>query len=147
MTNSINDILNGVTLTAGNVTTPSYTISASPWVGTASGATYNNATWSSPNTWTTSDTFTIASPHTKINQGGKIQLQGENADIEINGVSIVDMLKRIEERINILTVNQELESEWEELRELGNQYRALEQHIKSKMETWAKLNAQDKDNR
>lgn len=147
MTNSINDILNGITLTDGNVTTPSYTISASPWVGSAVGATYNNVTWASPNTWTTSDTFTIASPHTKINHGGKIQLQGENADIEINGVSLVDMLKRIEERINLLTVNTKLESEWQELRELGDQYRALEQRIKDKMETWAKLNAQDKDNR
>ena len=147
MTNSINDILNVVTLTDGNVTTPSYTVSSNPWVGSATGATYSNVSWNSPNTWTTSDTFTIASPHTKINQGGKIQLQGEDADIEINGVSLVDMLKRIEERMNILTVNRELESEWEELRELGDQYRALEQHIKSKMATWEKLNAQDKDNR
>ena len=57
------------------------------------------------------------------------------------------MLKRIEERINILTVNAELEAEWEELKELGNQYRALEQRIKDKMETWSKLNATDKDNR
>jgi hypothetical protein len=78
---------------------------------------------------------------------GKLLLNGANADIEINGESLVSMLKRIEERINLLTVNHELEAEWEELRELGNQYRELEQHIKKKMETWHKLKAQDTDNR
>jgi flagellar motility protein MotE (MotC chaperone) len=57
------------------------------------------------------------------------------------------MLQRIEERINILTVNTELESDWDELRELGNQYRALEQRIKNKMETWNKLRASDQINR
>lgn len=147
MTDSINDILNVVTLPDGNVTTPSYTISTTPWVGSATGATYNNVTWTSPNTWTTSDTFTIASPHTKIDQGGKIQLQGENADIEINGESLVTMLKRIEERINILSVNHKLEAEWDELRKLGEQYRELEQHIIEKMKTWDKLKAQDNENR
>ena len=151
MTDSINDILNGVTLTAGDTTAPSYTISASPWVGSATGATYSNVTWNSPNTWSTSGSFTV-NPTTGSNGGGnisagKLELNGKNADIQINGVSLVDMLKRIEERINILTVNTKLESEWEELRELGDQYRALEQRIKSKMETWEKLNAQDKDNR
>jgi hypothetical protein len=57
------------------------------------------------------------------------------------------MLRRIEERINILTVDTELESEWDELRELGNQYRALEQRIKDKMEIWNKLRATDQTNR
>ena len=150
MTDIINDILNGVTLTDGNVTTPSYTISATPWVGSATGAT-TNLTWSNPNVWTTSGSFTVNPVATGTGGGnisaGTLSLNGNNADIKINGVSIVDMLKRIEERINILTVNQGLESEWQELRELGDQYRALEQRIKDKMETWAKLNAQDKDNR
>jgi hypothetical protein len=149
VTDSINDILNGVTLTSGDVTTPSYTISASPWVGSATGST-SNLTWSNPNVWTSPGSFTI-NPNTTGSGGnisaGTLSLNGDNADIQINGVSLVDMLKRIEERINILTVNTKLESEWEELRELGDQYRALEQHIKDKMETWAKLNAQDKDNR
>jgi hypothetical protein len=34
-----------------------------------------------------------------------------------------------------------LESEWEELKALGEQYRALEQHIQEKMATWDKLKA------
>lgn len=139
MTNSITDIFQTNISAAGTTVVPGYTIST-PLTG-------SSVTWTSPNTWATTDTFTIASPHTKINQGGKIQLEGANADIEINGVSLVAMLKRIEERINILTVNTELEADWDELRELGEQYRALEQRIKDKMETFNKLKAQDKENR
>lgn len=113
-------------LTIGSASSTSYTM-ASPWV--TSGVDYR-----------------ISSP-LNVNPSGKISLQGEGADIEINGESLVTMLKRIEERINLLTVNHKLESEWEELRELGNQYRELEQRIKDKLETWNKLQAQDKDNR
>lgn len=107
--------------------TPSYVINTTP------------NTWN-PNTWSATDLFTDS-------QSGKLKLQGKDADIEINGESLLGMLRRIEERINILTVNQELESEWEELRELGDQYRALENKIKHKIETWQRLGARDQDNR
>ena len=151
MTDTINDILNGVTLTSGDVTTPNYTISATPWVGSATGST-TNLTWSNPNVWTTAGSFAV-NPSGISGAGGgnisagKLSLNGDNADIQINGVSLVDMLKRIEERINILSVNTKLESEWDELRALGEQYRALEQSIIEKMKTWEKLKAQDNDNR
>ena len=141
---TVEEILGDITIDGSNL--PSYTVSAStPWVSAGT----SSVTWS-PSIWTsggTSDTFTIASPHTKINQGGKLQLYGENADIEINGKSLVAMLERIEQRINLLTVNAELEAEWEELRELGDQYRALEQRIRDKMETWSKLKAADNENK
>jgi hypothetical protein len=69
----------------------------------------------------------------------KIRLDGPGADIEINGESLIGMLRRIEERLNILTPNSKLESEWEELRALGEQYRKLEQYIKDKQATWDRL--------
>jgi len=72
---------------------------------------------------------------------GKIKLDGPEADIELNGESLMTMLKNIEQRLNILRPNESLESEWEELRALGDQYRALEQQIKEKMATWDKLKA------
>ena len=129
----------------GNV--PTYTINASGTSASGSGGyTYNTTTWA-PNTWTTSDSFTISPNPVIIDKSGTISLKGEKADIDVNGVSLMATLKRIEERINLLTVNTELEAEWDELRELGDQYRALEQRIKDKMETWNKLQAQDKDNR
>jgi hypothetical protein len=76
------------------------------------------------------------------NQGSpKINLNGEGADIEVNGWSLVDAIKKIEQRLNILTPNENLESEWEELRTLGEQYRKLEQHILDKQATWDRLKA------
>jgi hypothetical protein len=88
----------------------------------------------------TSDTYTLGS---NWNNGtsAKIQLNGPNADIEINGESLIAMLRRIEERLNILTPNPNLESEWAELRALGDQYRKLEQYIKDKQATWDRLRA------
>ena len=81
------------------------------------------------------------SPTWSNQASGKIVLDGDNADIEINGESLVGMLKAIQERVNILTVNTKLESEWEELKALGDQYRALEQHILDKQATWDRLKA------
>ena len=69
----------------------------------------------------------------------KIQLNGEGADVEVNGWSLVDAVKRIEERLNLLQPNPELEAEWEQLRDLGDQYRALEAKLKEQTKMWAKL--------
>ena len=96
-----------------------------PWTTTTSG---------------TSDTFTF-DPDWSNHASSKIKLDGADADIEINGESLVDMLRNIEQRLNILKPNEKLESEWEELRALGEQYRALEKHIKEKQATWDRLKA------
>ena len=71
----------------------------------------------------------------------KIQLDGESADIQVNGWSLVAAVKRIEQRLDLLQPNPELEREWEDLRALGEQYRKLEQHIRDKQATWARLTA------
>lgn len=117
--------------------------------------TLSNYPWS--NTSITGGGYTVASPNVTINSGlyttgtnaspwaytstPKIKLDGEGADIEVNGWSLVDSIKRIEERLNILHPNTKLEAEWEELRELGTKYRELEKHIKEKQDTWDRLKA------
>ena len=73
----------------------------------------------------------------------KIRLNGPDADIEINGESLKDVLKNIEQRLNILKPNPELESEWEELRVLGDAYRKLEADIQAKMKTWDAIAKKD----
>jgi hypothetical protein len=88
-----------------------------PWTGTSSNTITMNSSWNQP-------------------ASSKIRLDGPEADIEINGESLVDMLKTIEQRLNILCPNPELESEWEELRQLGDAYRKLEDQIQAKMKTW-----------
>ena len=89
--------------------------------------------------WTTGTTspYSFSSPV----QSGKVHIQGENADLVIGEKSMRDWMERVEERLNILTPNTKLETEWEELRELGEQYRKLEQHIKDKQATWDRLKA------
>lgn len=71
----------------------------------------------------------------------KIKLDGEGADIEVNGESLMGLMKEIRERLNLITINEKMEKEWDQLRELGNQYRALEAKLKEQGEMWAKLKA------
>jgi hypothetical protein len=87
---------------------------------------------------TTSSPWATYSPNTG---GSKLTLHGEDADIEINGVSMWRTMQEISNRLNIMQTNPELETEWAELRELGEQYRKLEQHILDKQATWDKLKA------
>ena len=85
--------------------------------------------------WTGSNNITLDSNWTN-RASSKIKLDGPEADIEVNGESMIGMLRNIEQRLNILKPNTELESEWTELRELGDQYRKLEAKIQAKMKTW-----------
>ena len=87
-------------------------------------------------------TYTI-SPITSTSSG-TLELQGEGADVKINGVSLTGVLKNIEERLNILRPNKELEADWDQLRELGDQYRRLEAELKEKSLMWNKLKAMPK---
>jgi hypothetical protein len=124
MTFSLSD--DSITLSGGYST--DYTLGSNvsitgigvPWTSTGTGVNYDP-------TWTNS-----ISP--------KIRLDGPGADIEINGESLTGMLRNIEQRLNILKPNPELESEWAELRTLGEQYRELEAKIQAKMKTWELLN-------
>jgi hypothetical protein len=73
--------------------------------------------------------------------GPKIRLEGADADIEINGVSLWATMQEISNRLNIMQTNPELETQWAELRELGEQYRKLEQHILDKQATFDRIKA------
>ena len=74
-----------------------------------------------------------------VQQGGTIELRGENPDIKINDKSMVTWMEAVEERLNILTPNPELEKDWDDLRRLGQRYRALEKKCKEKAQMWAAL--------
>lgn len=113
----------------------------------ANGSSGTDLLTASPNTvWTTNTTGTgvgynwnTVSPATTIHQNGRMELKGEQADIEINGRSMAAWMEKVEERLNILTPNPELEKEWDELRRLGERYRKLEKKCKEKAEVWNKL--------
>jgi hypothetical protein len=95
--------------------------------------------------YTSPYTFSSATPNWSIrddnNVSSTLDLKGENADIKINGISLVDTLKAIQDRLNILRPNPELETEWGQLRELGEQYRELEIKLQEQSDMWAKLKA------
>jgi hypothetical protein len=74
-----------------------------------------------------------------VGQSGTIQIRGEDADIKINDKSMVSWMEKVEERLNILTPNPELEKEWDDLRRLGQRYRALERKCQEKGQMWAAL--------
>jgi hypothetical protein len=85
-------------------------------------------------------TGTTSSPWS-YNPSSKITLDGPDADIEINGVSLWATMQEIANRLNIMHVNSELETQWAELRELSEKYRKLEQQIKEKQATWDRIKA------
>jgi hypothetical protein len=70
---------------------------------------------------------------------GRIHLTGADADIEINGESVVSMLREIRDRLNILQVSKEMEREWAELRILREQYEAKLTECTEKSRAWAAL--------
>jgi hypothetical protein len=69
----------------------------------------------------------------------KISLTGDAADIEINGESVVMVLKEIRDRLAILKVSEEMEAEWDELRNLRQQYESKLEECRSKSAVWKRL--------
>jgi hypothetical protein len=65
-----------------------------------------------------------------------MDLKGAGADLVINGVSLNDTLRSIQDRLNMLRPNRELEADWDQLRELGEQYRDLEKQLMEKQRAW-----------
>lgn len=89
-------------------------------------------------TWPTITAITNPTAPTIMAQGN-LALHGDHADIEINGKSLRDWMTQIEQRLNILQPNVQLESEWDELRALGERYRQLEKQCQEKSQMWNKL--------
>jgi len=74
---------------------------------------------------------------------GSLTLDGEDADIVINGKSLSKAISNIESHLAILQCNPELEAEFQELHQLGEQYRKLEKQLLDKQEVWKRLNTSD----
>jgi len=105
-------------------------------VGTITGGPY---TYSNSNSWTTLSNGSYAA---QVRENGRLELHGDKADIVINGESLFDRLSAIEQRLNILRPNSKLEAQWDQLRELGEQYRRLEAELQEKQRMWDALKQQ-----
>ena len=60
----------------------------------------------------------------------------KDCDLKLGNISIRTFLERIERRLEILHINPELESQWDELKELGDRYRQLEKELLEKNKVW-----------
>ena len=131
---------------------PTFTISSTPTIsivnggsGTtgsvlAAGGAIGGANIGYSNTmWTTGTSGFNGTSAADLNQSGMLSLKGKNADIDINGKSLMKTLEALEDRLNMLVPNPELEKEWDDLRRLGNRYRKLEAKCKEKADMWKKL--------
>ncbi len=142
-------------LSSGGYTMEPLTISSISLSDTMSGPVYSisgnggtmigavgagaNANWTTNTSWNNGVNGIDWSVGSNIKPSGTIELRGEDADIKVNGRSLMDAIDALEQRLNILVPNPELEKEWDELRELGERYRELEKKCKEKGEMWAKL--------
>jgi hypothetical protein len=104
-----------------------------------SNSTILSSTLGSNTTMGTINNWSWANTGTEISAGGLMDLRGVDADIRINGESIVETLQAIKERLNYLRPCPELEAEWDELRELGDRYRELEARCREKSKMWQHL--------
>lgn len=121
-----------------SLTPVTYKFSNSGTTNTVLSVGSNGIDWSSlPYTINTSAT---AAWNTNNNN---ITLNGDGADIRVNGKSLSGAIDAIERRLAILQPNPEIEKEWEELQQLGNRYRELEAQIKAKMQVWDVLKKTD----
>jgi hypothetical protein len=113
---------------------------------------YNSAGGTAGYAWTTNGTGgynlgTVISPTWKDDYSAsyndaKLQVRGDaefEGDVKIKGKSIAETLDKIEQRLAILHPNEKLESRWEELKKLGDAYRALEKDILEKEQIWETL--------
>jgi hypothetical protein len=88
--------------------------------------------------WGYNDTISITSGgyENSLSVNGDAEIKGK---LKVDGRDIGEILNKIEERLAILRPNPELESRWDELRELGERYRALEADLTEKELMWSKL--------
>jgi len=131
--------------------------SAAGIAGASTISTVAGNTWPYPSSssgsynWTTNGTggYNLGniSPTLNLNdtwQHGdtKLKVQGDaefDGDVKIKGKSISETLDKIEQRLGILYPNEKLEEKWEELKKLGDAYRALEKDILEKEQIWETL--------
>ena len=136
---TIKDLTN-ITTTSGDVDSwstynvDSSVLDTSPWgnitIGPVGSGSYTYTSTSNP--WIT----TNALGHNSLSVRGDAEFDGE---VTVKGRSLSEFMESVEQRLNILRPNPALEAEWDQLRELGEQYRELERQLAEKSQMWATL--------
>ena len=101
------------------------------WLSGASGSNAYTYTTGTNYAWNTTSTTTSIE--------NTLQVKGDSefdGDITVRGRSLTEFIDSVEQRLNILRPNPALEAEWDQLRELGEQYRELERQLAEKAQMW-----------
>lgn len=77
--------------------------------------------------------ITDSTQPSSLKVSGDIDVDG---DIKIGGVKLSERFDVIEKRLNILRPHVKLEERWDKLRELGEQYRAMEKELLEMEHMW-----------
>lgn len=128
--------------THGNVTVTVPPMGQNNYVYTSSGTngTWSNSVYMANNTGATLAHVGDGNFHFK---GGTLELQGEKADLKINGVSLTETLVSIQEMLGVMKIDSALEREFAELKEAGVQYRRLRDKFQEQKTVWDTLKKQD----
>jgi hypothetical protein len=97
-----------------------------------SGYTYTTTGTGTSNPWIATGT----------NASNTLSVHGDaefDGDVTVKGRSLAEFMDSVEQRLNVLRPNPALEAEWDQLRELGEQYRELERQLTEKSQMWATL--------
>jgi hypothetical protein len=109
----------------------------------ANGLTYQDLySITTPNSNLTYTGTSTSNPWITANDHSALSVQGDavfNGDVCVQGRSLAEFMQQVEQRLHMLQPNPELEREWDQLRELGEQYRELERRCKEKSEIWNRL--------
>jgi hypothetical protein len=70
---------------------------------------------------------------TSLKVAGNAEISG---NLTVDGVNIGELLKGIQSQLGLLVPNPEIESEFDQLRELGDRYRELEAVLKEQKRVW-----------
>ena len=128
-------------LTSTGAATISTAASGNTWPYVATGV--GQYTWTSNGTGNISPNLGLSfNDHWDFNHKQSLSVRGDaefEGDIKLKGKSLSETLDKIEQRLAILHPNEQLESKWEELKKLGDAYRALEKDITEKEKIWETL--------
>ena len=95
---------------------------------------FDNSTVDTSNMWAVNTSVV-----SNLSTSATLSLHGENADIVVNGESLMETLKEIKKELGIpnkLNRNTELESEFEDLKIAAEHYESLVKQYKEKKRVW-----------
>ena len=121
----------------GNIALNGITAGAYYTVGSGGSGYYNTAISAQGSAgWTTLADNTSAVMTIK-NQALTVTGDAEiTGNLTVDGTNITSVLNDIRDRLGLLTRNLELEEDFDQLRDLANQYRELESRLKEKKQMW-----------